>query len=421
MELNLPATIDYQHQHSALPVNTQCLNIAAAPSNGQSFQSGSQIYFDLQNRGFLDTQSMYLSYTITLTSAANAEMIGTPVYQPFSRCETQIGSSTVDTIQNFNLVMNTLIQGSWTIGQKYGQQNSYGWFGSTGVPTLEQLDGRLCTLNESFTLSAPLYTILSACEKDLPLFAMPAIRIVLTVDSISNMFTSTVVPTNVVLSNVVLRYKCVDFGRDVEQAVIASNPNGLMVKTQSFSSASQTLPAGSIGYNELIYNMKYNSIKSLIAVNGGGAAGSNKQFDSVDLTSANGDYSFSVGGVIYPQRPLSSKTNKTEILQEFRSAMGSIFDKSNNCSINAVEYNYNGTAAACTYQAPGKFYVGTSTEKLITDGSLLTGISSFDSPISYRVNTGTSIGANNSLVSLIVNYDALLIIDPNSKQVVVKV
>ena len=55
----------------------------------------------------------------------------------------------------------------------------------------------------------------------------------------------------------------------------------------------------------------------------------NKIFDSVDLTSSNGEYSFGIGGQIYPSKPLNTKTNKAGILQELRTAVGSIFDKNN--------------------------------------------------------------------------------------------
>jgi hypothetical protein len=424
---DLPNTVNYGEQLSALPKNTQCINVATAPSNGASFVSGNQVYFDVINRGFLDPQSVYLSYTYTVASTVSGqEIIGTPVYQPFSRCETSIGSVTVDTIQNYNLVMNTIVNNTFSVAEKYGQQSGFNYYRSDttisgNVPNMEQLDGHLCTVSgEVGTMTAPLFTIFSSAEKMIPLFAMGAVRITLTIDAISNIFTSTAVPTGFTLSNMVLRYKVIDFGPDVEQAVRMANPNGLTIKTQSFSSASTVLAANTTGYNELIFNMRYSSIKALIAVNGNGAAGSNKQFDSVDLTSANGDYSFSVNGVIFPQKPLNTRTNKTEVLTELRSAFGSIFDKNNSCSINAYEFNFNGTASACTYQTPGKFYVGTSTEKMVNSGSLLSGISSADSPISYRINTGTSIGANNSLVSLIVNYDALIVVDPNSKQTVIK-
>lgn len=422
-EFGLPNTVNYQEQLQSLPKNTQCINIATAPSNGSSFVSGNQIFFDVVNRGFLDPQSMYLSYTYTLAGGLSAEIIGTPVYQAFNRCEVSIGSINIDQIQNYNLVMNTIINNTFSVSEKYGQQIGMGYFRSDvsgGVPTLEQLDGHLCiSATETGTFTAPLMTIFSSAEKLIPLFAMGAVRITLTMDAIANIFTTTVVPTGYTLTNMVLRYKVIDFGPDVEQAIRMSNPNGLTIKTQSFSSASTTLAANTTGYNELIYNMRYSSIKALIAVNGNATAASNKQFDSVDLTSSNGDYSFSVNGVIYPQKPLNTKTNKTEILQELRSAFGSIFDKNNSCSINSLEYSYQTTQATSTYQTPAKFYVGTSLEKM-NHHSLLTGVSSADSPISYRINTGTSIGTSNSTVSLIVNYDALIIVDPNTKQTVVK-
>lgn len=421
-ESGLPNTVNYQEQLQSLPKNTQCINIATAPSNGASFVSGNQIYFDIVNRGFLDPQSIYLSYTYTLAGGLSAEIIGTPVYQAFNRCEVSIGSVTIDQIQNYNLVMNTIINNTYDVGQKYGQQIGMGYFRSDAgqVPSLEQLDGHLCiSATETGTFTAPLMNIFSSAEKMIPLFAMGAVRITLTMDAINNIFTSTVVPTGYTLTNMVLRYKVIDFGQDVEQAVRMSNPSGLTIKTQSFSSASTTLAANTTGYNELIYNMRYSSIKALIAVNGNGGAGSNKQFDSVDLTSGNGDYSFSVNGTIYPQKPLNTRTNKSEILQELRSAFGSIFDKNNNCSINSIEFSFNGTNAGSTYQTPAKTFVGTSLERL-NHNSLLTGVSSADSPISYRINTGTSIGSNNSTVTLIVNYDALIIVDPNTKQTVIK-
>jgi hypothetical protein len=420
----LPDTVNYQEQLSQLPKNTQCINIASAPSNLQTAVSGNQIFFDIVNRGFLDPQSIYLSYTYTCASCLSAEIIGTPVYQPFNRLEVSIGSVTVDQIQNYNLVMNCLVNNNFDIAQKYGQQASYGYNALTGVPTLEQLDGHIVnTANETATLTAPLFSIFSSAEKLIPTFAMGNIRMTLTVDSLNNIFSSTNFPSagSFTLSNLRLRYKIVDFGSDVENSIRMANPNGLTIKTQSFSSASTTLAANSSGYQELIFNMRYSSIKALIANNGGGSV--NKQFDSVDLTRSNGEYSFSCNGVLYPQTALSTKTNKTEILQELRSAWGSIVDKNNNCSINMIEYGYIGTSGAAsttTFSAPSKFWVGTSLEKMVNSGSLLSGVSSAESPISYRINLGESIGTNNSTVTLIVNYDALIIVDPNTKQTVIK-
>ena len=419
MSVVLPQSINYSEMLPSLP--EQCIQIPCAtnPTNLQTASAGQQIQFDLLNRGFLVPDSMYISYAYTLTSAVSAQMIGCPVYTPFSRLDVQAGSQTIDTINSYNVLMNMMTNLTLSVSDKYGLQSAFGYLGDAGVPTLEQLDGRLCTLNEVGSFSAPLPSVLSNAEKLLPLFAMPQMRVILTVDSIANMFTSAVVPTGFVLSNIELRYKIVDMGSEVENMVRAMGDK-VYIKSQSFSCSSTTLAAATASSVELVFNQRYASVKSLFAINGVGTALSNRQFDSVDLTIGTGDYSFIVGGVNYPQKPISARTNRAGALQELRSAVGSIFDRNNSFSINSIEYAYNGgTASACTYNAPGKYYLAVSTEKL-NSSSILTGISTQNSPISYRINTGASIGVNASTITLVVNYDALFEVDTVNRQLSVK-
>ncbi len=420
MSVILPSSISYGESLPALPDNTQCINVASAPTNGASFTAGQQIYLDLVNRGFLVPDSMYLSYSyVSANAAATPQMIGCPAVTSFNRLDVQVGSMTIDTIQQYNIFYHMLSNVSLDVAQKYGNQANLGYLGATGIPSLETLDGRLLGVDETGSFAFPLVSILSNAEKLIPLFAMPQVRLVLTMESIANMFTAAAaVPTAWTISNVQLRYKVVDFGGAVEQIVLGSSDK-LYIKSQSFSLSSQTLAANSTGFMELVFNQRYASVKSLFAINGNGAANSNKAFDSVDLTSSTGDYSFSVGGVLYPPAPISTRTAKAQAMLELRSAVGSIFDKNNNMSINTLEFNLSGTAAASTYQVPAKFYVGTSTERL-NSNNLLTGISTQNSPISYRINSGVSIGVNNSTISLVVNYDALIEVDCVTRQVAVK-
>ena len=424
MSIVLPQSVNYSEGLPSLPEQTIQIPVASNPVNGQTFTSGQQIQFDLLNRGFLVPDSLSISYTYTSTNLANTEMIGCPVYTSFSRLDVQAGSQTIDTINSYNILMNMMTNLTLSVSEKYGLQSAFGYFASTGVPSLEALDGRLLIANEGTTtpasFSGPLPCILSNAEKLLPLFAMPQLRIVLTVESIANMFTSTVsLPTAWTLSNVELRYKIVDMGSEVENMVRAMGDK-IYIKSQSFSCSSTTLAAATSASVELIFNQRYASVKSLFAINGVGSAGSNKAFDSVDLTVGTGDYQFIVGGVNYPQRPISARTNRASALQELRGAVGSIFDKNNSFSINSVEFGYNaGTASACTYNAPGKFYIGTSCERLNSQ-SILTGISTQNSPISLRINTGGSIGANSSNITLVVNYDTLFEVDTVNRQLSIK-
>lgn len=426
MSVVLPNSINYADGLPSLPDATTQIPIAASPVNGAVFTPGAQVQFDLINRGFLVPDSMYLAYNGTMTmTAAQTNLIGCPVYTPINRLDVQVGSQTIDTIQNYNVVMHTLSNCTLDIAQKFGQQAAFGYLvaaanGTVAAPTLDQLDGRDFGAGAGtfpWQVAAPLMNVLSNSEKLLPLFAMPQVRVVLTLEAVANMFSSAATISNVSFSNFELRYKVIDMGGNVEN-MVRSMGDKIYIKSQSFSSSSNTLASTTTGYIELIYNQRYASVKALVAVNGCTAAtNANKVFDSVDITSGNGEYSFSVGGVIYPQKALSSLVNRAAILQELRSAMGSIYDRNNSFSISGVEFAYN-SGSTTSAIAPGKFYVGTSTSKLDSD-SLLTGISTQNSPISYRISTGTATTQVHT-ITLIVNYDALFEIDTVNRQTALK-
>lgn len=102
---------------------------------------------------------------------------------------------------------------------------------------------------------------------------------------------------------------------------------------------------------------------------------------------------------------------------ELKSALGSVYDKNNAFAINAVEYAYI-SANTTSPSAPAKFYIGTSLEKLNSE-SLLTGISTQNSAISYRLNIGTATSQAHT-ITLVVNYDALFEVDTVNRQVALK-
>lgn len=436
MSIVLPSSINYADALPSLPDNTTQIPTVANPVNGQTFTAGQQIQFDLLNRGFLVPDSLYIRYTAqittggtTIVAGASSFMIGCPVYTPINRLDVQVGSQTIDTIQSYNNLMNMLSNTTLDVAQKYGQQASFGYqvltsgAGSAITPTLEQLDGRellwVSGANPAYSVGAPLMCVLSNSERLLPLFAMPQVRIVLTVESLASMFfaAQSQTITNFVMSNVELCYKVVDMGGRVEE-MVRSMGDKIYIKSQSFSCASQTLATATSGYNELVFNQRYASCKSIFAINGGaGAVSQNKALDSYDITSNNGDYSFLVGGVIYPQKPISSVVNRAGALMELKSALGSVFDKNNAFSINAVEYAYI-SANTTSPSAPAKYYIGTSLEKLNSD-SLLTGISTQNSAISYRLSIGTATSQAHT-ITLVVNYDALFEVDTVNRQVALK-
>jgi hypothetical protein len=416
MSVTLPTTVNYADKLASLPDATQSIGIASAPVNGQTFTAGQIINFDLLNRGFLVPDSMYLSYTYTSANAAAVQLIGCPGYTSFSRAEVQVGSVTIESINNYNVLMHFLTNTTLDIAQKYGLQSAYGYASNATQTSIEVLDGRLVGAGEVGSFSVPLMTVLSNAEKLIPLFAMPQIRINLTVESINNMFNSTVtIPTAWTLSNLELRYKIVDMGGQVED-IVRGMGDKIYIKSQSFATSTASSPLAS-GYNEFVYNQRFASVKSLFGLNGNTSTNSNRIFDSVDVTRNTGDYCFNLAGVNYPQKVISSRVNKSQALQELRSAMGSVFDRNNNFAINSLEFLANDDTV-CLYTSPGKFYIGTSCERL-NSNSLLTGVSTQNSPISYKINSGQQV-VGTTPFTLIVNYDALFEVDTVNRQVSLK-
>ena len=436
MSVVLPSQIDYTDQLPSLPADTQSIFIKTTPINGSTFSAGSQIMLDFVNRGFLVPDSVYLSWKLVPTGAASGTanrvdvsgcfVLGTPIYSPFSTSAIQIGSQQVETIANYNVVMNTLINGTMDIAQKYGNAGNYGLSidassAIPSVPTLAELDGRdipPAQASHGLFCSGPLMNVLTNAERLIPLGMMPQVRLILTCDAIANWFANDAIthalPTGYTISNVELRYRVVDMPQ--AEGMVRQMGQKIYIKSQSFSSSTQTLSSVPAGFTELVFNSRYASLKGLIAVNGSNST--NKNFDSFDVTgSLGGEYSFSCGGQIFPPAPISTSQNKSGAIMELKNCFGSIYEKTNAQSINAIEYGYLlGMTTSIT--EPGKFYVGVSTSKMDSH-SLLTGISTQNSPITYRISSSATT-ANVCNVTLLMNYDALFEIDTANRQVALK-
>lgn len=423
----LPKEINYVGSRPAsLPRGTSCISAVVAPSNGSQFAENSQIQFDLPSRGYLVPESVYIRYRLNITTGAgDSDIRGTPVYQPFQRLETIIGSSVVESITNYNQLLNMLVNCRMNVAQKVGYSQGLGLGGDATVFTFNNCNGRDLTasLAQSFSMSAPLGCLLSNCDHLYPLKFSPSVRLQLTMDSIANIFTTTNAPASATffLSNVELCFDMIEFDASVD-AMVASmvdDRGKIMIKSQSFLSSGQTAVAGSVGSLEFIYNLRLASIKSLYLYPSGTHANSvNKFIDALDITINNGSYQFYVASLPYPPRPLSTLLHKTAIQSELSASFGPVHDLlTTNFSINPIEFNYTNTSTT-TITAPGKFFVGVNVERMSSNAVMLSGISSQNSPISLRVDLGTAT-TNAQVLQVIALFDSIIEIDVANKQVAV--
>ena len=435
----LPNQVNYSEPLMMLPENTMNFLATAMPTNGSSFGPGSIAQVDLTtNRGFLDPASLSIRYKITTTSASGqaTKIVGTPAYTFINKFVCYANSQTIETISNYNTVANMLVNLQLSVADKLGQQYSLGYLDTTTSPvTNEALDGRLCTTaGETFSLSAPLYSLLGNSEKLIPLFLLQNMRLEFTFESLANVSsnlyadvtTNGSTMTGYSITNFEVVYNVIDFGQEVQRQITAENPK-IRIKSSSYNTSIAPVASGVSGNINLIYNLRYASIKSAFLNIGGTIAGTstatdpnsaNKNMDSIDLTVNNGDYSLQIAGISYPQKPLSTLNNKSGIMNELRRAMGSIFGSNVAMSINSHEFGRVGTSVT-TYDKPGKFWVGINLQKLtVPSKAFFTGVSTQNSPITAIINTNT---ATNQLynVMLIAVYDAIIDIDTQTKQVAI--
>jgi hypothetical protein len=267
-------------------------------------------------------------------------------------------------------------------------------------------------------ISAPLIGCsLSYAEKLVPLDYVNW-RIQLTLDSLANIgsqLSTDLGLASYTITNFEIVYNQIQFPMQINQQIKMSNPK-IRIKTKSFGIGSQSIPSGSAGTLNLYYNLRYASVRSLFLICAPSTnVSASRSMESVDATADNGSFQFSIGGVVMPQNPLSTITNKAGILNELRRAMGSIYNKNNSMSIGASEFiEIVGSATSIT--VPGKFYVAINTQKLTeSQDYMFTGVSSANSQINVIISLGTATAAALNAY-LLVNYDAIFEIDTLTRQ-----
>lgn len=458
----LPKSVDYGEPLGVLPSGTENFHVTCYAQNGSVFGPNQQIIIDLNNVGYLDPASLSIRYKLTVTAPVTAanntlSIIGCPVYQPFIRVDTLFNSNVVESINNFNSVAHALTNLNMSISDKMGVQSSYGYYeqvhpGGANLTQAftdvslnnENTDGLTiqttvilnAASNKDYFLSAPLPCLLSNAEKLIPLNGTN-IRLQFTLDSLANITAPTsaqgtnisaaastgqVAFSAISISNFEVVYNQIQFPPQIERQIL-SIPK-IRIKTSSYATGLQTLPTGTSGTSNLVYNLRYASIKAMVLLLGGSSAQTaNKLMDSVDVTNNNGSYNFQVNGVYYPQNPLSTANNKGGILTELRRAMRNMYTGNTSIAINNTEWLYTDAAITGAIAAtntkvniPSKFYVGVNTEKMDTS-ALFTGISSQNSPITAIINIGGTATVNSYSPILMLYYDGIIEIDTLTKQV----
>jgi len=438
---SLPKSFNLAEPIPSLPEGATSQLISVRPLSGSTFTQQQIIEVDLGNRGFCDPKSLAIRYKVRVnTDVSGAALIGVPVYTPFQRVSTLVGGASIDTVNQYNQCAQVLVNGQYSIADKYGNQSGFGFSNpdpAGGGGNMQYLDGRAfaasiadASANSTFTMSAPLIgTLLTNCEKQLPLFAMPQVRLQFTLDSISNFSfikqgavgTGYAAFTKFEIFNFEVVYTMTDMGAGVEKMVYDMGRQ-LTLKTHGISNSAVSVPSATSGSQAYIFNMRFASIRSAFLCPNRADGAGNKWAEITDITNSNGDYQLLIGNNAFPQTQLSTALNESGILTETRRAFGSLYDAKNSMSINSAEFagNINDSSANLLYYEPSKFIVGVNLNKLgAGDSAMMSGASTYNTPITavVNINTATTVAAN---LNLILDYDAVLVLDPVARQLSVR-
>jgi hypothetical protein len=463
----LPKMCDYSEKTPSLPSGTENFNVTCYPVNGSSFTPSQQIIVDLNNVGYLDPSSISIRYKLSLGiangDAANTtkSIVGCPVYSPFLRLDTLFNSNVVESINNYNVVCTALSNLQYGVSEKMGMQSALGYYeqsfvGGASLGALtdystinENVDGltvqtvaaMAAAATVNYYLSAPLPSLLLNAEKLIPLNGTN-IRLQFTLDALNSISPGvSAVGTNITgtapaggqvpfssltITNFEVVYNQIQFPPQIERYML--DMPKIRIKTSSYATGLQSISAGVAGTVNLVYNLRYASIKSMFLLLGSSSGNAtNKLFDSIDMTSGGGSYGFVINGLNFPMSPLSTVNNRGGVLMELRRAMQNIYTGSNQMAIDNNEWLKGDTTVAGTgllgvtntqtsVNIPAKFIVGVNTQKMMTP-AIFTGVSSQNSPITAIINVGSQATGLAYSPILTLLYDAMIEIDTLTKQV----
>lgn len=438
MEIALPASVDFSRRVPELPASSSSTNMSVSPNNGISFGPGQQITWDLPSRSglFLDGKSLFVRFKLNvITVGAVAPVIRRkPVYTVFNRLDEYVGGSIVNSVSQYNQVANMVIDTQYSVADVLGQSACWGINGAaTLTNNFFDVDSAACTAGAAsstdFFLAAPLVcSFLHGSDKLFPAGLAPSVRIQLTVDTLTNIFTDAAQVTSMTISSPELCFSAVDMGPQVESMVAGSAPQ-LFFKTRGWANGTQGMPAGSGNTMSLIYNHRYSSIENLYFLSTSSATAKavnlwGDSFNPLGINTSDGQIQAIIGQSQYPQQPIRNQTGgRGSIFQYLRECVGTIMDQRNTMSIQKTNFEqYAGDATASNVdEKVAKVIIGFPLSRLnppspYQQTSLLAGVDAQQTPITVQLTAGTAFNSN-MIFNLIAEYSQLIVLDPATKQV----
>ena len=186
--MSLPREVEYRV--SSLPPEVSTSAYVSRAVNGNSFTTGQQVQVNLiQNRGtYLVPSSMYATFNINVTAdgAVDNVLLGLPGVSVIERSDIFANSTSIDTINNYNGIVNMLYNGKLGVSEKMGLSKALGnQFVQNAANEVDSRTIAAASGANILSVAVPLCNILTLMDKLLPLDSAEY-RVYLTVADILN-------------------------------------------------------------------------------------------------------------------------------------------------------------------------------------------------------------------------------------------
>jgi len=421
--MSIPAEVDYSLTEVK---GVQQKSYVSRATNGSVFGDNQQIQFNLINNKatYIVPESLYLSAKIKISSATSAlnTIMGLPGVSVVQRSDLFCNSTNIETINNYNAVVNALIASKTDIAQRNGMSKCFGndpddqvYYDVDGsAPNDEGAGNDTLELN----VSVPLCNALANSAKYIPLDSGMFI-LYLTLSSAGEFCIQTdgtAPDADVVfqLSEAELHYKCLTFGMGMDQLIkSAVNPDGnILFKSESYASSVANLPAGSSGAQAFSYASSYSSIKSLFTLFTSGL--------TKNMASYNPNFQNIYWQIASENFPQTAITKDSDAVIEYLEAVHGInsnptafstcISKRNWRAINTPELSDNKNLS--------KAFFGVNVEAMSAKDRYMAGVSSQNSNVVLRLDISAPVTASSTIIQVF-HYDLVMVYNPALGQMTV--
>jgi hypothetical protein len=446
----IPSELTYSDLSRLYP--SRKMELRRQPFNASSFQQGNMIQITIpkMDKSFLNCATNCLTFNcaVTLTAGATNQITTADnrvyfygnAWAPFRRYVLkQSGGQDLDQLDNVNVLVNKLMDITTNPTEKLvniamGFHNANGSLnvGHEFIPSANIATGASATITASFSI--PLIGILGQTEKFIPLNTAD-LEINLTVEQITEAICRNALPTDATVSYTISNVEFVGEVLQLEdsgyQQLLAMYPDGLKVKTQSWSYASGgSLPAQANGVQDLVVPFSLSSLKQFLWSSNPSTSFEGK-FGGVNPNLSS--YQLLIGGSPYPVQPVNA-SRVAEVYYQNSKAFGAFYSAGHSGSATRTqfaksstatgEYSAFTTSASVTTQAhveteanQNKFVCAVDLEMINQSRHIYNGVSSRGSTNTLRLNIGSQIANTSHAVHMFAGYDVQLTFDWRNGQI----